>query len=491
MKLKARFLHWFTGSPVVMLSKKTADEIGVPAKGRVLLKTISRKPLEIMAITDTIEHLACHKEIIVSDEIRKILKLKRGQKIEVILAQTPESTALIKKKLNNKTLSDKEIDIIVKDIVDNSLSDPEIALFVTAMYQQGMNTKETVSLIKSILKNGNKINFKNKLVVDKHSIGGVAGRTTPIVVSICAAAGLIMPKTSSRAITSAAGTADIMEAIADVDLSIDEIKKVIKKTNACIVWGGSLGLVPADDKIITIEKTLEIDPEAQLLSSIMAKKLAVGSNYIVIDIPYGRTAKVSLKKALHLKEKFENLGKYFHKKIRCLLVENTGPLGNGVGPALELIDVLKVLSREDPCYKLEERSLQLSGALLEMTEKAKKGKGMILAKKILDSKKALEKFKQIVKAQNGNLNRIKVGEYKKEVFAEKSGKVKEINNKNINSVARIAGSPYYKGAGIFIHVHEGEIVKKGDKLFTIYSESRTRINQALNFYKKNKIYNIT
>jgi len=490
MKLKTKFLNWLSGVPVVMLDDKIACEIGIPAKGRVLIRTLSDKPKEIIAVTNLVQGLIKKDQVAVSNEIKKRLSLKENQIVEIILAQTPESLELIKKKVNGKKLSEEEINKIIEDVVDNSLSDPEISLFVSAMYKQGMSLNEIKFLIKAILKTGNKLNFKRKLVVDKHSIGGIAGRTTPIVVSICAAAGLTIPKTSSRAITSAAGTADIIETIAEVDFSIDKIKKIVKKTNACIVWGGSLGLVPADSKIISIEKALGLDPEAQLLASIMAKKLALGSNYIVIDIPYGKTAKVNKKKALRLKNKFENLGKYFHKKIRCLLVENFGPLGNGIGPSLELIDVLKVLSGESPCHNLEKRSLELSGALLEISKKAKKGKGIFEAKKILDSKKALKKFKQIIKAQNGDFSKIKLGDFSKDVFANSSGKIVFVDNKKINSLARQAGSPTYKGAGIFLYKHENEKIKKHDKVLTIYAESLGRLEQAVKFYKKNNPFKI-
>ena len=164
-------------------------------------------------------------------------------------------------------------------------------------------------------------------------------------MSICATEGLIFPKTSSRAITTPSGTADCVETIARVEFSINELKKILKKTKACMVWGGALGMVPADSKIIQIEKMLEIDPESQLLASIMAKKLAMGAKYIVINIPYGKTAKVGKPKALRLKRKFEKLGKHFNKKIRCVLTKNNGPIVRGIGPSLEMRDVIKVLKR--------------------------------------------------------------------------------------------------------------------------------------------------
>jgi putative thymidine phosphorylase len=490
MILKVKLLKWSAGLPVVMLNKETANKIGVHTNGRISLKTFSKYPKKISTIIDTVEGLVKKNEIAVSSEIKKNLLLKKGQKVEVNLISPPKSLIFIKKKLNNESLSEKEINEIIKDIVNNSISEAEIALFVSAMYKKSMNFNETIFLIKAILKSGNSLNLKNKFIVDKHSIGGIPGnRTTPIVVPICAAAGLIMPKTSSRAITSAAGTADVMETITNIEFSMNDLKKIVKKTNACIVWGGALGMVPADSKIIKVEKILKIDPEAQLLASIMSKKLAVGSNYILIDIPYGKTAKVSKAKALILKKKFEKIGKYFKKKLKVVLTKGDQPIGNGIGPVLELIDLIKVL---DPTQSgpldLQEKSLFLSGEILELTGKAKRGKGIKLAQEILYSGKAFEKFKQIIVFQGGKLKKLKLAKFKKNILAKKSSKIYEIDNKKINSLARILGCPTDKSSGIYLYFHVGNKIKKGEPILTIYSESKPRLKEAIKFYKnKNPI----
>jgi AMP phosphorylase len=485
MELKIKLLKWSAGLPVAMLNKKTAEKIGVHTKERISIKT---KTKEIHTILDTIVGLVKNNEIAVSSEIQKRLSLKNNQKVEVILASSPKSLKYIKLKLNKKVLSEKQINEIIKDVVNNSLSEAEIALFVSAMYRHGMNKKETIYLINAILKSGNKLKLKNKFIVDKHSIGGIPGnRTTPLVVSICAATGLMMPKTSSRAITSAAGTADVIETIAQIDFSIKELEKIVKKTNACMVWGGGLGMVPADSKIIQIEKILKIDPEAQLLASIMSKKLAVGSKYILIDIPYGKSAKVNKQKALKLKKKFEYLGKHFKRKLKVVLTKGSEPIGNGIGPVLETIDILKILDpKQQGPDDLEKKSVFLAGELLEMTGKAKKNNGEKLAKEILDSGKAFEKFKEIIKAQNGNLKKLAPAKFKKEIKSKKSGKIKHIDNKKINSLARSAGCPMDKSAGLYLHVHVGTKVKRNQKILTIYAESKSRLKQAIKFYKKEK-----
>ncbi len=508
MELKIKFLEWSAGLPVAMLNKEVAMEIGVHAKDRVSIKILSKnsKIREITTIIDTIDTLIKKDEIAISSEIKKRMNLKEGQKVEVSLALKSNSLIFIKKKLDKKSLSKEEIEEIIKDVVNNSLSEAEVAIFISAMYQNNMSMKEIVYLINAILKSGNKLSLNKKLIVDKHSIGGIAGnRTTPLVVSICAAAGLTVPKNSSRAITSAAGTADVLETIADVDFSIDELKNILEKTNACMVWGGSWGMVPADSKIIQIERLLKIDPEAQLLASIMSKKLSVESKYILIDIPYGKGAKVSYARGLKLKKKFVSLGRHFDVHLKCVLTKGNEPIGNGIGPALELIDVIKILdpNKEGP-KDLETKGLFIAGEILEMTGKAKKTKGFDLAKKILSSGKAFEKFKQIIIAQNGSLEKLKQERFenskgfikrfiskkylfKKDILFKYSGKIKEIDNKSVNSLARMAGCPADKYSGVYLYFHVNDKVKKGEKILTIYSESYSRLKQAIKFYNNNKI----
>ncbi len=488
MKLKTKFLRWSAGVPTAMLNKKTAEKIGIHSKDRISLRTLSRYPKEISTLVDTVEGIVRPGEIAVSSEIRKKMKLRKGQPVDVNLSTIPQSTFYIKDKLDGKKLSSDQIKEIVKDIVSNLLSQAEISLFVSSMYIRGMDFKETIALIEAILSSGNLLKLGKKTIVDKHSVGGVPGnRTTPIIVSICAAAGLTMPKTSSRSITSAAGTADVIETIARVEFSIAELKKIIKKTNACMVWGGALGMVPADSKILDTEKILKIDPEAQLLASIMSKKLAVGSQYILIDIPYGKRAKVSKNRAIHLKKKFEKLAKHFKKEMRVVLTDGNQPIGKGIGPALELMDILKILNPEEKGPKdLEEKSLFLAGELLEMTDKAKKGKGIQMAKEIINSGEALKKFEQIIKAQEGDFKNIKFAKLKKDILSKKSGKVIDIHNKKINATARFAGCPVDKSAGLQIYFKLRDKVKKGDRLVTIYAESKTRLNSAVNFFHKSK-----
>ncbi len=493
MELKIKILKWSAGIPVAMLNEDTANLIGVKTKGRIFIRTLSKNSQGISTIVDIAKTLVRKNEIAISSELKERLNLHAGQKVDIDLSSPPKSMAFIKKKMNGLSLSQNEISEIIKDVVDNSLSEAEISLFISSMYEKGMNMKETVYLINAILHSGKtlKFNLKNKLVADKHSIGGIPGnRTTPIVVSICAAAGLVMPKSSSRAITAPAGTADVIETIAKVEFSSDELEKILKKTGAFLIWGGSLEIVPADEKIISIEKMLNIDPEAQLLASIMSKKLASGAKYILIDIPYGKTAKVTREKALGLKKKFEYLGKHFHKKLKVVLTRGDEPIGNGIGPILEIIDIKKILARDNDAPKdLEKKSLFLSGELLEMTGKARKGQGIKMATQILDSGKAFAKFREIIKAQKGSLDHLKLAKFKKDIILIKDAEITEIDNKKINSLGRITGCPMDKSAGLYLYKHVGDKLKKGEKILTIYAESKSRLRDALKFYNEQKPIN--
>lgn len=481
MRLKIKLLKFSAGRPVAMISESLAEKASIHVDNRILLKKNSHS---IVAVVDVAKDFLSEKEIAVSSEIVNQLCLTEEDFVEMELAPKPDSVWLIQKKLKCAKLNEQELSTIMKDIATNALTEAEIAYFVSAVNNCKLDLNEVRNMILAILKTGKTLNLTGK-IVDKHSIGGIPGRTTPILVSICAAAGLIMPKTSSRSITTPAGTADAMETVCKVEFTLPELKQIVKKTNACLVWGGALNLAPADDKIIQVEKLVNLDPEAQLLASILAKKLAVGAKYVLIDIPYGKYAKVNEKDAKILSNNFKKLGKSFKISLDCFLEETKEPLGNGIGPVLEMRDVLKVLRRESPCYNLEKKSLALAGKLFEMTGKAKKGKGFALAKEILDSGKALAKFTEIVEAQKGNLDNMKDAKMNLDIIADDNSKLKEIDIKKLNALARLLGCPADKSAGIYMHKHLNESIKKGEKVSLHYIQSlRQSWMRALNFIKK-------
>jgi len=487
MQLKTKILRFIAGRPIAVIHKSTSDKSNIHVGERI---NISKYSDNIVSIVDVSNDLIEPNEIAVSEEILDFLNIKENDLVEVSIASRPDSTRHIKKKMDGGTLEKKEIECIIKDIVNNALTEAEIAYFVAAVYKNKMNDSEIESLIWAMVATGKRLNFQGE-VADKHSIGGIAAnRTTPIIVSVCAAAGLTMPKTSSRAITSAAGTADVIEAIAKVEFSGEEIKEIVKKTGGCMVWNGVLGLSPADDKLIQVERILGLDPDAQLLASVLSKKIAVGSKDVIIDIPYGKSAKVDIKRGKELKRKFEFFGKKFGLNLSCILTRGEQPIGRGIGPWLEIRDIIKILKREKDAPKdLEEKAIFLSGKVLELCKKTKNGGGEKMARDIINSGKAFKKFQEIIHAQQGRVPTIeeiekKIGKHKKDIMAEENFKIKEIDNKKINLIASMAGSPMDKGSGMFLWKHVGENAKKGEKILTIFSESETRLKNAIELYDK-------
>ena len=484
MKLKLKELSLGAGRPVAFISEKNARELNVHVGDRVEITSNGKK---IIAIVDIVKKFITNSEISLSEEIVEYLNIKKGHFVDVALTLGPRSSILIAKKLAGKALNKTEIYVIVKDIVNNALTEAEIAYFVSGVYEHGMTFEETVSLTEAMYKTGEVIKWHTKNVADKHSIGGIAGnRTTPIVVSICASLGVVMPKTSSRAITSASGTADVIETMANVDFSVEKLKEIVKKTGACLAWGGALGLAPVDDKLIRVERLLNLDPESQLIASILAKKLAVGSKYVLIDIPYGKYAKVTKDKALKLKKKFIQVGTHFGLKMNVVLTDGSQPIGNGVGPVLEMQDVIRVLKRENSPKDLENKSIFLAAEILEMVSKAKKGNGEQMAREALYSGRAYKKFEEIISAQGKIFTDLKPAKFTFDITAKNNGKISLIDNRSINLLGRILGCPADKTAGLYLYKHNLEAVKKGDKLLTLYSESEKKLDEAIRFFSESK-----
>ncbi len=477
-------MKFATGRPVAILSEKTAKSIAVYAGERIRVKTKH----SIVCIVDIAQGMLKENEIALSAEVMKALGITEGFAVDVNAESPPHTINFILDKLKGKPLNSEQIFQLVGDIVHNTLTEAEIAAFVSAVYINGMNEEEITNLIKSMVAYGRKLNLKEK-VYDKHSIGGIAGnRTTPLIVSICAAAGIKIPKTSSRAITSAAGTADVVETFAKIEFTVEEIRKILQKTNGCMVWGGSLGLAPADDKLIQVERLISIDPEAQLIASILAKKLAIGAKGIILDIPYGESAKVRNKaEGKRLGERFRKIAKMLNLNVVSVVTDGTQPIGNGIGPILEAKDILKVLRREEGRpVDLEKKAVYISSLIIEMAGKARKGKGLALAKEILDSNRAYQKFIEIIEAQGGSIEgldkRLTPAKFSYTIKSACNGKVKSIDNKKIAKMAKVAGCPADKASGLYLHVHVGDKVEKCTPLITIYADTEEKVQFAKEDY---------
>lgn len=422
------------------------------------------------------------------------LGASEGEAVQISHPNPLHSTDYIRQKLDGHAFTQDQLLTIVQDILFYRYSNIELTAFVIACSHQKLNVDEIAALTESMIETGECIHWDKPMVLDKHSIGGVPGnRTTMIIVPIIAALGLTIPKTSSRAITSPAGTADTMGALTEVQLSLDQMKKIVSEENACIAWGGSLSLAPVDDIIISVERALNLDSEGQMIASILSKKKAAGSTHVVLDIPIGSHTKVrSHKEGERLKKLFENIGKKIGLHMKVVFTDGNQPIGRGIGPVLELGDVLQVLQNHPQAPQdLKEKSIFLAGELLELARKAKNGKGAAMAREALESGAAHDKFLRIAEKQ-GPLKSLHRGRHSQDYLSPRAGSLCFIHNRKIARVAKLAGAPQDLGAGVYLHKKVGDRVAASEKLFTIYAETREELKFAVDYAESNAdIINIT
>ncbi|MGB9707493.1 MAG: thymidine phosphorylase [Microgenomates group bacterium] len=409
-----------------------------------------------------------------------------------------EAIKAIQKKLLGKNLSYREIFNIMDEISHHRLSEVLITYFVAASFKEGYSNEELYYFTKAMVETGKKLRFEG-IIADKHSTGGLSGtRTTLIIVPIIAALGFKIPKLSSRAITTPAGTADVMEVLATVNLPTSKVIQIVNQVGGCIVWNGKMGIAPADDVIIKVEEPLSFESFDKIIISIMAKKIAIGATHLVLDIPVGKTMKIKhFKDAEKIANKFKLLAKKFKIKIDVDINKTYEPAGNGIGPVLEAKDALMVLEQKDNRpINLERRALRLAGKLLDLCfADAKINKsGEAEATRILKAGIALNKFREIIKAQSGNpeitSDSLKMAKYQKEIKSQNSGIVLEINNFNLNIIAKILGAPKDKKAGIYLYKKLNDKVAKNEILMSFYTDNQYNLKEALETIKNFPIYNI-
>ncbi len=477
-KLTVKILDIDADKPVALLNKKTANDLLAMSQSRIEVKLKNKSDVFIADITDSV--VDCDTIGIYNDPTGAI-KLKTGDIVEVSLLPFPQSIQHIIKKIKNCSLTEQEIKEIITDIVDNKLSDIEISVFLAGVTINGINLDETTYVCRAMTETGNVIDFDTPYVLDKHSIGGINGRVSMIVTPIIASLGYVMPKTASRSISSAAGTADCMEVLADVSFDIKDIKKMVSTVGGMIAWNGKVDLCPADDKMIKIRHSLGLDPEGLVIASVLSKKKSVSATHLIIDIPVGPTVKVKNKEdGKRWADKFLKISKDIGIKTKVVLTNGEIPCGKYFGAALEARGAFEVL--ENKYFdNLAEKACEIAGCLLELVEKAEVGKGYELAKETLKSRKALIKFKEIIKAQNGHIfssEEIPLADFKEEIKAEESGKIVGMNVSNLTKIARTSGAPHDQCAGIILCKEVGEKIKENEIIFEIYSCSEEKLKIA-------------
>jgi thymidine phosphorylase len=457
---------------------------GFNAQTRVKVELNKRSIIATLNMVET--DILKHNEASLSNYAWNLLAAKDGDEILITHPKTLDSISYIRSKIYGNELSKLETETIIKDVVSGQLSDINIAMYIAASGGNRLTRHEVLDLTQAMINTGQQLHWSAPLVVDKHSVGGLSGnRTTPIVVAIVAAYGLFIPKTSSRAITSPAGTADTMEVFTNVTLSIPTMKKIVEREHGCVVWGGAIGISPADDLLIRLERTINLDSVGQMVASIISKKIAAGSTHIVIDVPIGTTAKIrSFAQAEQLKTLLEYIARQFNVQIKIIFTDGSQPVGRGIGPALEARDILAVLNNDlNAPADLHEHALILAGHLIEFCPHVKPGKGFEIAASILASGQAFTKFQAICEAQGG-MKEIPIASFSYIMESKYSGLILNIDNRHIATIAKLAGAPDAKSAGIELLAKLNSRVEKSQPLFKIHAETKAQLNYALDFLQQ-------
>ena len=451
---------------------------GFQAQTRVLVTLGKRRIIATVNVIDS--DLLAPGEASLSASGWPALGAAPGDEVDVSHAPTVDSLSSMRAKVYGHRLDAPALKAIIADVAAGRYSDIHIAAFLSACAGGRMDLQETIDLTRAMVDVGDRIDWGRSPIADKHCVGGLPGnRTTPIVVAIAVAAGLTMPKTSSRAITSPAGTADVMETLTRVDLDLPQMRKVVEREGGCFVWGGSLSLSPADDILIRVERPLDIDSDAQLVASVLSKKIAAGATHALIDVPVGPTAKVrSDEDAGRLQTLLEQVAAALGIQLRVVRTHGTQPVGRGIGPALEAHDVLAVLrGAASAPVDLRMRSLALAGELLEFCGHSLPGTGHSEAWRLLDSGAAWDKFQAICEAQGG-LRTPGVAALRSPIVAERSGYVAGIDSRRLARVAKLAGAPDAATAGLELHVGLGDPVERGQPLFTLHAQAPGELTYA-------------
>jgi thymidine phosphorylase len=456
---------------------------GFEAAARIEVRHRERAIIATLNVVGT--DLLAHGEAGLSESAWERLGAADGDDITVAHPAPLDSLSTVRSKVYGRRLDGDAMSAIVRDVVAGRYSDIHLASFITACAATRLDRNEMVALTRAMVDSGQRLFWAGTPIVDKHSVGGLPGnRTTPIVVAIAAAFGLVMPKTSSRAITSPAGTADTMETLAPVALGMDAMRRVVEREGGCVVWGGELALSPADDILIQVERPLELDAEGQLVASVISKKAAAGSTHVVVDIPVGPTAKVrSAESAASLGGHLVAVGGVVGLVVEPVVTDGSQPVGRGIGPALEARDVLAVLQNAaDAPRDLRDRAVLLAGRVLELSPRVATGSGDTIARDILDDGRAWRKFQAICEAQGG-MRTPPRAPHTHPIGAACAGVVIEIDNRRLARIAKLAGAPHDRAAGLELHVRLGQRLDAGAPLFVVHAETPGELAYALEFVR--------
>ncbi|MDK2835409.1 MAG: pyrimidine-nucleoside phosphorylase [Thermosediminibacterales bacterium] len=402
---------------------------------------------------------------------------------------------IILKKRNGRTLSFEELNFMVKGYVDGKIPDYQVSAFLMAVFFRGLNETETFDLTKAMLETGDKIDLSEikGIKVDKHSTGGVGDKTTLIIGPLVASTGLFFAKMSGRGLGHTGGTIDKLESIPgfNVNLTIEKFIENVKRINIAIA-SQTKKLVVADKKLYALrDVTATVDDISLIASSIMSKKLASGSDVILLDVKVGSGA---FMKDVYDAEKLAKLmikiGCSAGKKTVALLTNMDQPLGKAVGNSLEVIEAIETLKGKGP-KDLEELCINLAGNLIFLGNKAKSlEEGIKTARKNLKNGNALKTFSKMIKAQDGDPSVIedykrfpKTG-YSLEVKSPEEGYIYKIDAESIGLASVKLGAGRNKkgekidlASGIVLHKKVGDYIKVNETIATLYSNNEAKIQE--------------
>lgn len=413
---------------------------------------------------------------------------------------------IIEKKRDNFELNPEEIKFFINGYINNEIADYQMSAFLMAVYFNGMTLKECEILTECMLHSGEVMDLSpiNGIKVDKHSTGGVGDKTTLIVTPIVAACGVKVAKMSGRGLGHTGGTVDKLYSIPgmNVEISRDRFFDIVN-TVGCCVMSQSGNLVPADKKIYALrDVTATVDSMPLIASSIMSKKIASGADCIVLDVKVGSGAFMKTKEdAISLSKIMVSIGEKFNKKIVALITDMDMPLGHAIGNSVEVWESCEVLKGRGP-EDLREVSVCLAANMLCSAGKGSLQECTELVKETINSGKALEKFREMVLAQGGDLSEFEspnylmnLNNYEYKVFSGEDGYIFKLDTEKIGKAAMILGAGREKkednidySAGIILRKKTGDSVKKGELIATFYSSDRKKcvesekiFNQAIVF----------
>ncbi len=468
---------------------------GFQALSKVAVRANGQRILATLNIVDDPVIVGCD-ELGLSEDAFMQLAVANGYPVSISQAEPPESIGALRRKISGERLNQADFKAIIRDIADLRYSKIELTAFVVATNRDELDREEVYYLTEAMVASGRRLDWNEPRVVDKHCIGGIPGnRTSMLIVPIVAAHGMLCPKTSSRAITSPAGTADTMEVLANVELPIEQLHDLVRKHRACLAWGGTAHLSPADDVLIAVERPLSLDSPGQMVASILSKKISAGSTHLVLDIPIGPTAKVrSMPEAQRLRRLFEYVAQRIGLSLDVVITDGRQPIGYGIGPVLEARDVMRVLENDPRApMDLRQKSLRLAGRLIECDPDVRGGEGFAIARDILDSGRALAKMNDIIAAQGSkgfDHRTAALGALSFEVRAPVAGMVVGIDNLQVARIATLAGAPKVKSAGVDLLCKLGDTVTADDVLYRVYANFAPDLEFARQACQKSNGYAI-